>query len=281
MTTAIWAAGAIGDPPDDDGSIAEAEVLTVDPTVELDELLATEDAAYDWLVPGLLERGDRVIITGPEGQGKSTLLRQIGTQLASGIHLFTHEPIPPLGVLIVDAENSRRQVKRKVGALRATAGDRYGGTLRFVFRHDIDLTREVGAIWLESLALNHHVDVLIIGPLYKLATGDPKDEQQARTVAGVLDQVRISAGCSIIIEAHTPYADSKSKRPSRPYGASLWSRWPEFGLHLDADGTLGHWRGQRDERTWPSRLERGEPWPWMPAKHDVSGHEIVPVGGHW
>jgi hypothetical protein len=51
----------------------------------------------------------------------------------------------------------------------------------------------------------------------------------------------------------------------RPYGASLWSRWPEFGIYLSPKGTLTHWRGQRDERAWPEALERSDPWPWAVA----------------
>jgi replicative DNA helicase len=44
----------------------------------------------------------------------------------------------------------------------------------------------------------------------------------------------------------------------------LWSRWPEFGLHLSAKGQLLHWRGARDERNWPAALNRGGDWPWTP-----------------
>src|SRR5690606_18474248 len=36
---------------------------------EAHEFLAEPDPEYDWLIPGLLERGDRVILTGQEGRG--------------------------------------------------------------------------------------------------------------------------------------------------------------------------------------------------------------------
>jgi ATPase subunit of ABC transporter with duplicated ATPase domains len=63
--------------------------------LDLDAFLAEPDPEYDWLIPGLLERGDRVIVTGQEGKGKSTLLRQIGVQVAAGIHPFTLDDIVP------------------------------------------------------------------------------------------------------------------------------------------------------------------------------------------
>lgn len=59
-----------------------------------------------------------------------------------------------------------------------------------------------------------------------------------------------------------PHATSGKHRPERPYGASLWMRWPEFGIYLDANGPMRHWRGQRDEREWPSALKRGGAWMW-------------------
>lgn len=38
---------------------------------DLWEFLATDDPPYDWIIPDLLERGDRVILTGFEGLGKA------------------------------------------------------------------------------------------------------------------------------------------------------------------------------------------------------------------
>lgn len=235
--------------------------------VELDDLLAEPEQPYDWLIPGLLERGDRVILTGLEGRGKSTLLRQIAVQAASGLHPFTGEPITPLRVLYVDLENSRRQVRRKVAELRTTAGDRYRGGLHFTFRPEgLNLAAEADLIWLDEQLAAARPDVAVVGPLYKLMGGDPTQELVALAVAAALDELRTRHRCALLVEAHTPYADgAKSSRPKRPYGASLWSRWPEFGLHLDPNGTLDHWRGPRDERTWPPALTRGAPWPWMPA----------------
>lgn len=228
--------------------------------VSFDDLLDTDEEPFDWLVDNLIERGDRIMQTGLEGGGKSTLLRQFGAQCALGIHPFTLEAIKPIRVLIVDCENSRRQVRRKADRLRKERG----APLGFVFRPDgIDLALVEHIAWLEAKVREHQPELVIIGPIYKMAGGDPKDEQTAKAVAGVIDTLRVLYGFAVMIEAHTPYAEgAKSKRPERPYGASLWSRWPEFGIFLADDGTLRHWRGQRDERAWPEKLKRGDEWPW-------------------
>ena len=239
--------------------------------VELDDFLGVEDPEYDWVVPGLIERGDRVILTGGEGKGKSTLLRQLAVQLASGIHPFNGGPITPVRVLLVDLENSQRQTRRKIRPLREAAGDRYkpepGLHIR-VRPGGIDLLDSDDGRWLLDLATDVRPDVLITGPIYKLAGGDPTEERTAKVVSMWLDRIRTDARCSLIIEAHSPYAASGGKRPERPYGASLWSRWPEFGLYLSPEGHLRHWRGPRDEREWPAALQRGGEWPWTAITRD-------------
>lgn len=228
--------------------------------ISLDALLDSDEEPYDWLVPGLIEARDRIMLTGLEGGGKSTLARQLAAQIAHGLHPFGDEPFEPVPALVVDCENSERQVRRKSAILRKQAGV----PLNFVFRPDgVDLSIVQHVAWLEDKIKQARPRLLVIGPVYKMAGGDPKDEQTAKSVATTLDHLRVEHNLALVMEAHTPYADgSRSKRPERPYGASLWSRWPEFGLYLAPDGELRHWRGQRDEREWPTKLKRGETWPW-------------------
>ena len=239
--------------------------------LELDAFLGAVPPDYDWLIPGLLERGDRVILTGPEGGGKSTILRQIGVQAASGVHPFDSKAmLRPLRVLLLDLENSSRQVHRALRPLRLVAGDRYaGGMIVRVRGEGIDLMSGDGA-WLESLVADAQPDLLITGPTYKLSTGDPTEEGPAKVVAAWLDKLRITYGCAVLLEAHPPHGANGrgQRRPERPYGASLWLRWPEFGLYLSAEGDLRHWRGPRDERDWPAMLQRGGTWPWTPVTRD-------------
>ena len=98
-----------------------------------------------------------------------------------------------------------------------------------------------------------------------MAAGDPTEETSAKKVTEVLDRIRVETGAALLLEAHSPHATGGGKRPIRPYGASLWLRWPEFGLSLSGEGHLLHWRGPRDERDWPAALERGGEWPWTPV----------------
>lgn len=239
----------------------------------IDELLAgDEEDPYDWVIPDLIEHQERVIVTAEEGAGKSTLLRQIAICAASGIHPFTLEPITPITVLHVDVENTRRQSRRLYRPMRIRAGRPLDPTrLRIELRTaGVDLTTDVDRDWLLDTCRHVQPDLLLIGPIYKLANGDPTEEKSAKPVAMAIDAIRDETDCAVILEAHAAKAPSgQKKRPHEPYGWSGWLRWPEIGLWLDKDGSLSHWRGAREERSWPSTLQRGGTWPWTPTLSDT------------
>ncbi len=234
------------------------------PDLDLDGWLALPEPEYQFIVPDLLERGDRVVVTADEGAGKSTLLRQVGLQVASGFHPFTHAPMDPIRVLYVDLENSRGQFLRKVRPLRlkCDVGLAPGMFTPVLQPEGIDLRRLEFQQWLEERVVANRPDLLLVGPLYKMADGDPTSEETGKAVSTCLDRLRTRYRFALMIEAHNPHPSNGGARPTRPYGWSGWLRWPEFGLHLTEEGVLTHWRGQRDERAWPTRLKRGGDWPW-------------------
>jgi RecA-family ATPase len=249
------------------------------PSLDVWAFLDEPEPERDELIPGALDRLDRVLITGDEGKGKSTLLRQISVQTGAGIHPFTGADIDPIRTYLADYENSRAQSRRALRPLALSAGrDRLRpGQLEVDIRPEgLDLLRLPDADDLLARVAAHRTDLLILGPLYKLASGDPTTEEVARTVALRLDRIRTECSCAVLIEAHTPHASTPGgKRPQRPYGASLWLRWPEFGIHLSETGALTHWRGPRDERDWPAALQRGGEWPWSPAEPKVATWALI------
>lgn len=268
---------------------AKAMVASVDvpmgsgvPSPNVSEFMAAE-VTFDWLVTGLIERMDRLVITGGEGAGKSTLLRQVSVQLASGIHPFSFYPIEPQKCLVLDMENSKRQMQRKLEPMVKVAGDKLNpDNLRLESRPEgIDLLTRADTRWLVEKVAANRPDVLITGPIYKLHSGATDDETAARRVALLFDSIRTRYNCALIIEAHSPHGQNGS-RDLRPIGSSLWLRWPEFGYGLkkipDEPNTVmfSPWRGPRDERAWPSKLVRGGIWPWQDA--NLSGSPTKAVG---
>ncbi|MEU5933235.1 AAA family ATPase [Micromonospora sp. NPDC047187] len=229
---------------------------------ELDDFLNDDEQEYDWAIPGMLERRDRLIFTGGEGHGKSTLLRQMAVTTSAGLHpLDPTQKIEPLRVLLADFENPKKILSRSLAALRSKVER---ANLAVVSRPEgLDIPGSPDdRKWLRDEILETSPDLLIIGPLYKLASDDLKEDRVSKPISTLIDELRAEFGFAVIIEAHSPHAAQGLTRPIRPYGASLWLRWPEFGLHLAKDGEIKHYRPPRDSRDWPKSLMRGGDWPW-------------------
>ncbi|GCD94055.1 ATP-binding protein [Embleya hyalina] len=256
------------------------------PTMDMHDFLSVADDEPDWVLPGYLERGDRVIWTASEGGGKSVLLRQLAVTAAAGVLPFGREPniLGPKKVLVLDCENSEAQSRRRYRSLMNTASAIHQpvkrGQLHIHCRPEgVDLTRADGRAWLMRRVEDVMPDVLVIGPIYQLHAGDPNSEEHARKVTIALTEARVTAGCALVMEAHAAKATGFGPRGLAPVGSSLWLRWPEFGMGLrpvedatsaenDRARRVVPWRGARDERLWPRFLRGGwtseGEWPWTP-----------------
>lgn len=245
----------------------------------LRDVLAGSDE-YDWLIPNLLERQDRVIITGGEGAGKTYLMRQIAVMAAAGLHPTLMSQMAPVRVLVVDVENTEKQWRRAVRTLAIKA--RLAGsadpaeTLQLACHGRVDITteRDLGAI--HRLVDEHEPDMLMIGPLYKLTARAINSDDDAAPLIAALDTLR-DRNLTLVMEAHAGHAVGQDgSRNLRPRGSAALLGWPEFGLGIAADTSepvepgqtptlfrLVRWRGDRDERAWPESLRRGGEWPWQ------------------
>lgn len=263
------------------------------PPQSLREFLDVEESEYDWVIPDLLERSDRAILTGPEGIGKSELFRQIGIAAAAGVHPFTHKPIPQQRVLFVDCENAATQIRRgmrrlAIKARQANGGDGADDTAFIEARPEgLDLMKPADAEWLVRVVSAVQPALLLTGSLYRLHTSDPSDETAARAVTAVIDRCRAASNCAVILEAHTGHSiGSAGERNVRPIGSSLWLRWPEFGYGLRPVKDFNYetrivdlipFRGDRAERSWPQRIKAGGDWPWEIGQYE----RFNDAGGTW
>jgi hypothetical protein len=249
---------------------------------------------WNWIVPGLFERRDRLVVTGDEGGGKSMLMAQIAAAMAGGIHPFSAAPLegdPEIRVAIVDCENSAgqsrrrfREMVRRVNNLRATfqlPQVDWTKRMSIEFRTDgMDLMAAHEVAWLERYVAATTPDVLVIGPLYKLHCEDMNNEPAARKLIGVLDSLRARHDCMILTEAHAGHAKHEDgKRNMRPRGSALFLGWSEFGFGLRGlDGKAAKeqegcaefvpWRGQREKRAFPEEMCWGHSatLPWRPTQ---------------
>lgn len=225
------------------------------------------------------------------GKGKvathnSTLLRQVAVMIAAGLHPFhPTQRIRPMRTLIVDLENRERAVRRAIGPLADqatynTRSDTWSTERCHIWASPggVDLRDRNDLGRLMNTIRQVDPDLVTIGPIYKMTSGDPRDEEVAKQLADILEHITVRYDCSLLMEAHAPHGSGgKDNREMRPFGASLWQRWPEFGLGMypqpDGGMEIRHWRGQREERDWPAYLARGHQWPWVASEDGLTADE--------
>lgn len=242
-----------------------------------DFLQETDDETYDWVIPGLLERGERVIIVAAEGVGKTMLARQVAILSSCGIHPFTLQQMKPVTTLTVDLENPEKIIRRTSRNIFMSAKHR-GHIAKpnlhlFTQPSGLDLLKQSDRSWLEKQIEEVQPEILVMGPLYKsfIDPGGRTSEAIAVEVAKYLDSLRTIYNCSLWLEHHAPLGSSMTTRDLRPFGSAVWSRWPEFGISLTPDLTsstpyvydMKHFRGARDERNWPTKITRGKLFPFQ------------------
>lgn len=241
-----------------------------------DHFIAEGDVAYDWLIPGVLERNERVIVVAAEGVGKTYLARQIAICTAAGIQPFTQSNMPPIRTLSVDLENPERIIRRTTRDLfhkvSTVVKVKEINAYLWTVPAGMDLLSPDDRRKLERVIEQTQPDLLLLGPLYKafIDSGTKSSDQVAIELVKYLDDLRTQYGCALWLEHHAPLGTSSTTRDLRPFGSSVWSRWPEFGLALSIDPTaeelwtytVRHFRGPRDERHWPTKMKRGNHLPF-------------------
>jgi replicative DNA helicase len=274
-------AAATGEPDD----VLEAHITRLEhielPSVQASGLMLLDDvldrpkeSRSPWVVPGLLARDWRCVIVAPEGAGKTLILQQIAMCASQGVHPFSLKTgFRPVKTLLIDAENPEERIKAGCAPIRDVVTRLAGWTPRTQLWHqpgglDLRSRRDVAA--LEDILYRVQPELVCAGPSYKLAERGPREgwDEPARALQQVLDKLRIRFGFALLLEDHAPQA-SGNVRELRPFGSSLWLRWPELGLKLipgDAGALkVEHWRGARMEHGWPDELQRGgtHSLPWL------------------
>ena len=234
------------------------------------------------LLPELVARQDRLILVGDEGAGKMVLLRLLACCLAAGVHPFRGTRQEPRTALIVDLENPRHVAEESLAWIAGLVEVRTREPLdwsrlrRQYLPDGVDVRSPAEARHLDAALREVRPDMVVLGPLYKAyRTGRDDAETAAVEAQRILDRLRTRWDFALLMEAHAPM-EQMGKRYRRPYGASAWSRWPEFGISMvpavEVDPRfgeqnddpmaryftqrLGRFRGDRYPVTWPRTITR-------------------------
>lgn len=242
------------------------------------DVILRPKSRVEFAIPNTLALGERLILLGFEGTGKSTLCRQIAVQVAAGIHPFTLMEIEPRRVLFIDAENHPEQVQESweglVGLAARNDHPVERGMLTVLEEYEGQNTLDTpdGSAWLMERVHAYKPHLIVMGPLTNLANKDLRDDEPVRKIRNAVNQARSICNSAWIMEHHAPLKGPMDKeRALRPYGSSLFLKWPDYGYGIKPteDPTVFEWHKNRGPRVrtrvWPEALREGRPteWPWM------------------
>lgn len=250
-----------------------------------DVLDAPDDApGGEWLIPGVVRRNWRVILTGAEGLGKMVLLRQLAWSASQGCFPFAQgQWMEPIRTLLVDMENPRdaiqetgRMIRTAVRAARASINADYDPQRQMIYEKPggMEIRTRKDRVDLEAAIAAFGPDMVIMGPQYKMFRRGTHetDEQAAQATQQVLDDLRTRHKFALVLEAHSAKGSPGSTRSLEVSGSSAWMRWPEVGIGIRKVRTkaeepetvkIERWRGDRVKSLWPEKLERDSVWPWV------------------
>jgi len=259
-------------------SLSVNEELPGGRLVTWEEFLREPVAEYDWVIPGLLERGERVMLVASEGAGKTLLMRQIALLSAAGRHPFRFDRMAPISTLMFDFENPERIIRRTTNKIaeRLRSYNSGFGKSHLVIKPDgVNLLKPEDRVFFEKYVEMIEPDLILMGPVYKMFI-EPSGRTAEAVITEVvrfLDHIRDTYNCALWLEHHAPLGTSLTSREMRPFGSAVWMRWSEFGLGLVPDVTqprvfeLRHYRGMRDQREWPKVLRWGEVFPFETTEY--------------
>lgn len=166
------------------------------------EMIEEAVPAVDWIIEGLIVKGDRVLVYGEPGAMKSWILLHLGLHLAAGHPwLGTFNTAQVKSVLYVDEEMSERTLHRRI--CRLASGASLGNeNLKFMSISGTNFRFETGRDLLQECnAQQFNPDVVIVETLRSVMVGDENSAQDVRNVWRSLEPLR-QQGKTVIISHH-------------------------------------------------------------------------------
>lgn len=148
----------------------------VDPFAPLDwtAVLNGPPPAEDWLIWPLVERGASVSLYSAPKQGKSLVTLELAVKACAGQSVLGRPAVPPLRVLYLDAENTVKDLRKRLHDLGATP-EALANLVYLSFPVLAPLDTAKGAGQLHELVLTHRPDLVIIDTISRFIDGPEND----------------------------------------------------------------------------------------------------------
>ena len=208
--------------------------------------LSVPPPPYDWLVEGLICRGDTTLLVGEPNVGKSWISLSLAVSMADGAKTWMGMPMNAHGkVLYIDEENPHDVVYNRLHKL----GMNDFSNLRYLHRQGVRLDRNFDKLLDE--AITYQPDMIVLDSLTRFHT---RDENNAGEMAGLFnDSINMlcrETGAAVIILHHTNKSESTSSyvrtRGSSDIGAAV-----DCGIEARKTGpntfNLCHYKSRRTQ----------------------------------
>lgn len=183
--------------------------------------LTSPPPQYEWIVDGIIAKGDTTLLVGEPNVGKSWLSLSLAVAMANGDNTWVKWNLDHHGkVLYVDEENPYDVVYQRLHQL----GLRNFDNVRYLHRQGVRLDRRFDKFLDEAIV--YQPDLIVLDSLTRLHT---QDENNAGAMAKLFnDSINVLAketGAAVVILHHTNKSDSNSSyvktRGSSDIGAAV------------------------------------------------------------
>lgn len=213
------------------GEQNEQRIVLVHPV----DLGREADAKCDWLVDGLIERGQRGLVVAPPKVGKSLMFLDMAVSLASMTRFLGANPYPrPVKTAIISREDGPELVKRRLSQLAAGRGLTLNDINPFIvvntvrqsssFHIDSQKEMEEMAEWLRAA----QVEFCVIDVLNRLHFQKENSSDDMTRVMIKFDELAALSGAQICVIHHLARAGNVK-------GSTSIEGWADFICKLEQD----------------------------------------------
>jgi hypothetical protein len=190
------------------------------------DLVRLASQEIPWLVENLIERGTKVIMTGPPKSYKTWLVLQMADSLANGTPCLGRDEwqIPVQGkVLLIEEEGSPNRLGKRWAGLSSNP---YTENFRVIHRQNTRLDQETSLQLLRREIARFKPDLIIFDPYASIHGQDENTVQGTMLIMNVVDSfIRMRPTASVLIVHHT------GKGGPGPRGSS--SLWGAMDLQIE------------------------------------------------
>lgn len=190
-----------------------------------------------FLIDGMIQRGDTVLLTSPPKVGKSFFWANVGVSMATGTPFLGKETTRS-NVLLIDLELRRDvAIQRLTEVANAKGFEKVPDNLYLWslarYTYDLDTIIEVLNARIAELP---PIDFLCVDPIYVLDRGDSFDENNAHCVTRLitaLEQLTTEQDSALGLVHHTRKGNlNNADSMDRSSGSSAFSRYPSVIMNL-------------------------------------------------